>query len=201
MKPIMGLLAGLLVLQSAQGWADVYAYQDEAGIEHFTNAPADDDRFKVIVVVLGEDGATTRAQAAPVVGNVALYAPLIEAAAAKYKVEKALLHAVITAESGYNPVAVSRAGAEGLMQLIPKTAKRYDVADAFDPAQNIRGGAHYLRDLLDLFGGDIKLALAGYNAGEGAVIRHGGKVPPYPETQGYVQKVLGLFRKYNNSLL
>lgn len=197
----MGLLAGLLVLQSAQGWADVYAYQDEAGIEHFTNAPADDDRFKVIVVVLGEDGATTRAQAAPVVGNVALYAPLIEAAAAKYKVEKALLHAVITAESGYNPVAVSRAGAEGLMQLIPKTAKRYDVADAFDPAQNIRGGAHYLRDLLDLFGGDIKLALAGYNAGEGAVIRHGGKVPPYPETQGYVQKVLGLFRKYNNSLL
>jgi len=198
MKPSTGLLAGLLVLLSSPASADVYAYRDEAGIEHFTNAPADDDRFKVIVALLKEEGSSNQAQAIPVTGNVARYAPVVEEAAIKYKVDKALLHAVITAESGYNPVAVSRAGAQGLMQLIPQTAQRYAVSDVFDPVQNIRGGTRYLRDLLDLFAGDTKLALAAYNAGEAAVIRYGRQVPPYRETQAYVQKVMGLFKSLRN---
>jgi soluble lytic murein transglycosylase-like protein len=107
---------------------------------------------------------------------------------------------VITAESGYNAAAVSRAGAQGLMQLMPQTAKRYEVADSFDPEQNIRGGARYLRDLLDLFGNDLELAIAAYNAGENAVLRHGRKVPPYRETLAYVPKVIGLYDKYRGML-
>jgi soluble lytic murein transglycosylase-like protein len=101
-----------------------------------------------------------------------------------------LLHAVIRTESAYNPAALSSAGAVGLMQLMPGTAKRYGVPDIWDPVENLRGGARYLRDLLDLFGNDLRLALAAYNAGENAVIKYGNRIPPYPETQRYVRKVL-----------
>lgn len=99
-----------------------------------------------------------------------------------------LVHSVIQVESNYNPNAVSPKGAQGLMQLIPATARRFGVSDAFDPADNIQGGARYLKYLLKLYKGDESLALAAYNAGEGAVSRYGG-VPPYPETQEYVAKV------------
>ena len=92
------------------------------------------------------------------------------------------MHAVIPAESGYNPNAVSRKGATGLMQLMPDTARRYGVQNILDPVQNIHGGVRYLKDLLAMFNGDIELALAGYNAGENAVIRAGRRIPPYPET-------------------
>jgi soluble lytic murein transglycosylase-like protein len=99
-----------------------------------------------------------------------------------------LVHSVIQVESNYNPKAISPKGAQGLMQLIPSTARRFGVSDAFDPADNIQGGARYLKYLLSLYKGDESLALAAYNAGEGAVSRYGG-VPPYPETQDYVAKV------------
>ncbi|GIX30547.1 MAG: hypothetical protein KatS3mg124_1019 [Porticoccaceae bacterium] len=105
-----------------------------------------------------------------------------------------LLHAVIGVESAYQPRAVSRAGAMGLMQLMPATARRYGVADPFAPEQNLRGGARYLRDLLARYGGRLDLALAAYNAGEGAVDAHGGRVPPYAETRAYVAKVLEHYR-------
>ncbi len=101
-----------------------------------------------------------------------------------------LLHAVIRTESAYNHEAVSHAGAQGLMQLMPGTAARYGVKDSFNPVENLRGGAAYLRDLLDMFGQDLTLALAGYNAGENAVIRNGYQIPPYNETQNYVRQVL-----------
>ncbi len=121
---------------------------------------------------------------------------IIRAASAAYRVEAALISAVIEVESGFNPNARSAVGATGLMQLMPATAKRYGVRDAKDPVQNIDGGTRYLRDLLDLFNGDARLALAGYNAGEGAVLRHGRRIPPYAETQAYVPKVLSHYREH-----
>lgn len=116
------------------------------------------------------------------------------------RLDSALLHAVIAAESGYNPVALSPRGAMGLMQLMPGTARRYGVRDPFDPEQNLRGGSRYLRDLLQRFDNNIELALAAYNAGEEAVVRHGNRVPPYRETQEYVPLVLGLYERYCRSL-
>ena len=115
----------------------------------------------------------------------------IEAAAAVHGVSVDLLKAVITAESEFDRMAVSSKGAQGLMQLMPFTARRFGVTDSFDPRQNIFGGAQYLRFLLDTFQGDVSLALAGYNAGENAVARFKG-IPPFKETRSYVQKIQGL---------
>ena len=116
----------------------------------------------------------------------------IEQAARNAKVSEALLIALMMVESAGNPRAVSPAGARGLAQLMPGTARRYDVDDVFDPAQSLRGGAAYLSDLLDMFDGDIVLALAAYNSGENAVLRFKG-VPPYAETRAYVPRVLSAF--------
>lgn len=120
--------------------------------------------------------------------------PLIKRVARRARLSADLLHAVVQAESAYNPEARSTAGAMGLMQLMPATARRYGVTDVWDPAQNLTGGASYLRDLLDLFKNDLRLALAAYNAGEGAVIKNGNHIPPYPETQEYVRRVINNFR-------
>jgi len=114
--------------------------------------------------------------------------------AADQQLPPELIHSVIKVESNYNPKAVSPKGAQGLMQLIPATARRFGVQDAFNPVDNIQGGARYLKYLLDLHNGDYTLALAAYNAGEGAVARYG-TVPPYPETQNYVQSVAGELRR------
>ena len=119
----------------------------------------------------------------------------VAAAAREFGVEEAIVRAVMHAESAFNPNALSHAGAQGLMQLMPATAERFGVTNAFDPKQNIRGGVRYLAWLLRRFNGDLTLAAAGYNAGEGAVDRHGG-VPPYRETQTYVQRVGVLAQRY-----
>jgi soluble lytic murein transglycosylase-like protein len=119
----------------------------------------------------------------------------ILAAAHETKVEAALIHAVIVAESGYNPSARSPVGAVGLMQLMPGTAQRYGVTNRLDPAQNIRGGARYLRDLKAMFGNNLQLVLAAYNAGEEAVMKYGKKIPPYRETIAYVPKVLSHYNR------
>jgi len=116
------------------------------------------------------------------------YSQLIQAAAEKYAVDADLIFSVIAAESNFNPRAVSRRGARGLMQLLPATAKRLDVKDIFDPAQNIDAGTRYLRNLMELYRGDLVLALAAYNAGPGAVERYG-RVPPYNETISYVRAI------------
>lgn len=127
--------------------------------------------------------------------NKAKFNDLIAQAAVRHQVDSRLLHAVIQAESAYNPSAVSSAGAVGLMQLMPDTARRYGVMDRRDAAQNIDGGTRYLKDLLAMFNSDLRLAVAGYNAGEGAVMKYNNTVPPYPETQNYVQQVLRLYGK------
>jgi soluble lytic murein transglycosylase-like protein len=117
---------------------------------------------------------------------------IVNAAAAQNDLDPALVQAVIQTESNWNPFAVSRKGAFGLMQLLPSTAERYGVRDVFDPAQNVKGGTRYLRDLLDRYHGDLKKSLAAYNAGEQAVQRYGG-VPKYPETRAYVRKVTSTY--------
>lgn len=117
-------------------------------------------------------------------------APLIRAVAREQDLAPQLLHAVIAVESGFDANAVSRKGAMGLMQLMPATARRFNVADPFDPRQNLAGGASYLKWLLGRFGGDLQLALAAYNAGENAVVRAGLQIPPFEETRAYVPRVL-----------
>jgi soluble lytic murein transglycosylase-like protein len=136
-----------------------------------------------------EDVAPASAPAA----NEADLGVLVRQAAARYKLDEALLRAVVQAESAFNPQAISAVGAVGLMQLMPGTARELAVEDPLDPEQNLEGGARYLRWLLDLFPGRTELALAAYNAGPGAVMRFGG-IPPYRETRSYVARVLALAR-------
>ncbi len=123
---------------------------------------------------------------------------LLEAAAARNGIDKRLMMAVMKQESSFNPRATSYKGACGLMQLMPATAMRFGVRDIYDPAQNIEGGARYLRFLLDTFGGNVELALAGYNAGEGAVMKYGNRIPPYAETQDYVRKISAHYVRLTN---
>jgi len=118
----------------------------------------------------------------------------IRRVAERHGVDPLLVHAIVRAESGYDPQAVSRKGAAGLMQLMPDTARRYGVTDRFDPAANLDAGVRYLRDLLGVFGGNVPLALAAYNAGEESVLRAGGRIPDYRETTEYVRRVRLYYR-------
>jgi len=124
------------------------------------------------------------------------YGAMIEQAAGEFGIDAALLHAVIAVESAYNTNAVSRHGAGGLMQLMPGTAKRYGVANVFDPADNVRGGAQYLAELNKLFRNNLQLVIAAYNAGEQAVLRNGNRIPPYRETTAYVPHVIAYYQKF-----
>jgi len=126
------------------------------------------------------DGFTT--------GNASVDGYIVESGS-RHRVDPVLLYAIMHQESTFKLKAVSPKGARGLMQLMPGTAARYGVTNIFDPRQNIEGGARYMRFLLDLFDGDVNLALAGYNAGEGAVMKYGNRVPPYSETQEYVRRI------------
>jgi len=185
--------------------ADIYSFRDDRGVVHFTNTP-DDNRYKLVRREAGSapQPVSTNAAASSAMSRVWMppeetirkFASIIEVASRTHGVEAALVHAVVSAESGYNPGAVSKAGARGLMQLMPDTAKRYGVRDIMDPAQNIYAGVRYLRDLLMMFNGNLELAIAAYNAGENAVIKYGNKIPPYAETVQYVPKVLGFYRKF-----
>lgn len=188
------MLSALLAVM-APVWADVFVMRDESGVIHYTNTPSGMG-YTLLVEVVREIGLDNQATVQPRPEAAPAYAPYVADAASEVGVDRALIHAVITAESGYNASAVSRAGAMGLMQLMPGTAKRYRVVDAYDPEQNIRGGARYLRDLLEMFDGDVALALAAYNAGENAVLKYGRQVPPYKETRAYVPKVLKLYDRY-----
>jgi soluble lytic murein transglycosylase-like protein len=136
----------------------------------------------------------------PAVKIDAPYSGIVETASRTYGVEGRLVHAVIWAESSYNPNAVSASGAAGLMQLMPETAKRYGVRNSFDPAQNIAGGVKHLKELLDQFDGNLELAVAAYNAGANAVIRAGNRIPSYPQTAAYVPKVIAYYHRLGVSV-
>jgi soluble lytic murein transglycosylase-like protein len=172
----------LLTLAAPPLRADVVVYVSERGSLVLSNLDEDRARGTVLVAAAVDGQAPTTARKFP-------YHDEVEQAARECGLDAGLLHAVIGVESAYSAGAVSAKGAVGLMQLMPPTARRFGVTNAYDPLQNIRGGARYLRYLLDLFGGDLDIALAAYNAGENAVRRHGGQVPPFRETIDYVRKV------------
>lgn len=179
--------------------ADIYRYVDADGTVHFTNVPQD-SRFKVYLKEKRKVDPVSETLAGEIRyyddKQRARYAKPIQDAARATRLDAALIHAVISAESGYNPFARSRKGAAGLMQLMPDTARRYGVKNRLDPAQNISGGARYLRDLIRMFNNDLQLAVAAYNAGENAVVRAGNRIPPYQETMAYVPRVMSYYRKY-----
>jgi len=175
--------------------ADIYKYEDSEGVVHFTDAPTD-RRFKIFMRDIQKDKRLrTNFGLSRVSRNPAEFDKIINSCSSEFGVDRSLVKAVIHAESGYNPNAVSSKGAAGLMQLMPATAQDLRVADSFNPSDNIRGGVRYLRFLLDTFKGDVTLALAAYNAGLGNVAKHGG-IPPYEETRNYVSKVLSYQRNY-----
>jgi soluble lytic murein transglycosylase-like protein len=192
----LAVLSAALSLPSPEARADIYSFTDERGVVHFTNIPGLDRRYKLIRREAGSSVPRSGQAWMPSEADIRRFSGIIDVAARSHGVEPALVHAVITAESAFNPLARSRKGASGLMQLMPDTARRYGVRNIFDPAENIHGGVRYLRDLLAMFNGDMRLALAGYNAGENAVIRAGNKVPPYAETQHYVPKVIDLYHRF-----
>jgi soluble lytic murein transglycosylase-like protein len=175
--------------------ADIYRYEDPDGTLHFTDAPTD-RRFKVFMRDLKKERKLRTAFKLPgYARNPAEFEPIISSCSREFGVDSSLVKAVIHAESGYNPSAVSPKGAQGLMQLMPKTAQGLKVADSLNPSDNIRGGVRYLRFLLDTFKGNESLALAAYNSGLGSVAKYGG-IPPYQETQNYVAKVLSYRNNY-----
>jgi len=200
------LIATLLLLGCGpyhMAWADIYAYTADDGSVTLSNVPVD-GRFTPLVTAPVQPDAAPPAAALPVakpgLAGKAGYDKIVDEVSRAYGVDSALIHAVISVESHYNAKAVSRKGAVGLMQLMPKTAKRYGVTDALDPLQNLKGGVQYLRDLLRMFNNNISLAVAAYNAGELAVTEHGNRIPPYPETQHYVPRVLAFYRRYRIGL-
>ena len=163
----------------------LYRLVDEDGVAHFTNAPTD-PRFKRI----GSLSGTAQGWLHLPEGVRSSFGPEIREIAARHGVAPDLVEAVIRAESAFNPRAVSNKGAQGLMQLMPRTASSLGVRNVFDPRENIEGGVRHLRYLLDRYPGNVPLALAASNAGEKAVDYYGG-IPPYAETRQYVQKILG----------
>jgi soluble lytic murein transglycosylase-like protein len=178
------LLAGSWLVAEAGDRA--FRLIDEEGVTHITDSPTD-PRYRPLSSFSGTSSGWLKVPQS--VRGGAVFAEEIRATAERYGVSATLVEAVIQTESAFNPWAVSRKGAQGLMQLMPQTAYALGVRDSFNPRQNIDGGVRHLRYLLDRYPGNMALALAAYNAGEGAVDYHRG-IPPYPETQQYVKKVL-----------
>lgn len=190
------ILVGLCVARPA--WADIYAYSAGNGAVNLSNVPSD-SRYTILTPAQREVAPVAGiASSQPKFANKAQYNQIVAEVARAYDLESALLHAVISVESNYSSSIVSRKGAVGLMQLMPETAKRYGVANPFDPVQNLHGGARYLRYLLKIFNNNISLVLAAYNAGENAVLKYGKSIPPYRETENYVPRVLAFYRRYQS---
>ena len=191
-----------------EAFADLYGYVDGNGRVHVSNRAVNEryELFKRAPKQLKDAAAThAGAEVAVILPSIDLaaqkrYKRFIDAAAKACRLEPALLHAVIAAESGFDSAAISTSGAVGLMQLMPNTGQRYGERDLRDPEKNIHAGAKYLRDLMKLFNSDLALALAAYNAGENAVLKYGGRIPPYRQTQIYVPKVLAFYKRYQEKI-
>jgi soluble lytic murein transglycosylase-like protein len=198
---VAGVAALALGFGAGDASADIYVYTDEQGVTHYSNVQK--QGAKVFVKSRSKPAKARAGVSAVMPSDTAVerfsrYDPYIREAATLYQIPEELVRAVIKVESDYDPRAVSHAGAQGLMQLMPPTAARMQIRDSFDPRMNILAGTRYLRVLANTFNGDLALTVAGYNAGEGAVIRYGG-IPPYEETQDYVMRVLYLYHRYRMS--
>ncbi|MFA6180013.1 MAG: lytic transglycosylase domain-containing protein [Candidatus Methylopumilus sp.] len=205
---MLALSAWLGVLLPDAAHADIYLQEDmqeEIHLSNLVDMPAEntavDDDHATRYILLVQDESTAgvpQNKVAPIYAKLP-FADAVAMAAQQTSLDPALLHAVISIESNNNPKALSHRGARGLMQLMPGTAKRFNVSNPDDPRQNVLAGAQYLRELRGLFHGDLQLMLAAYNAGPGAVIKHGTKIPPFAETQTYVPKVLRYYQKIGAS--
>lgn len=180
------------VLTSSVAHADIYRYVDSDGVIHFSNTKK---KGQLVARGSAKKQPLRRVSVSELARTPTHYDAYIREAASLYQIPEALVRAVIRVESNFDPRAISRANAQGLMQLIPATAERMLVSDPFDARQNVLGGTRYLRVLANLFNGNLQLTLAAYNAGEGAVIKYNG-IPPYAETQAYVSKVLEFYNIY-----
>ncbi len=192
----MAFLLGLTVALGSFGCrADVFGYIDAQGVANFSNVPTD-GRYRLLITSPAAAHVPGQRPKPTVdwLSKSRTYDSMIETAAFANTIHPEFIRAVILVESGFNPRAVSKRGAIGLMQLRPETARRYGVLDIYDPAQNIRAGSRYLSDLMTLFDSNTELVLAAYNAGEAAVARYGGRIPPFKETRNYVPSVLKVYR-------
>lgn len=198
-KGVTFLLLALLLV-AAPVHADIYKYVDKHGRTILTDKPSHGGYKRLVKTWKGWEESKSQIALKDFNKNRLRFETTIREYAERYQLPHSLLHAVITAESAYDPNAVSRAGAVGLMQLMPETAKRYGVSNRHNPTDNINGGTRYLRDLLQMFNNNLQLALAAYNAGENAVKKYGNKIPPYTETQNYVKKVIGYYQQYRKTM-
>jgi soluble lytic murein transglycosylase-like protein len=191
------LIVTLLAASAAAAHSQIYTYVDADGLRHYTDVP-DNNRYRLLILSPRDRTASGDRYDAMLLAKAGRYDSIIEKAATAASVEPNLLRAVIVVESGFNSRAVSKRGAMGLMQLMPATATRFGVSNPYDPLQNVHAGARYLKFLIDRFGQDVRLALAAYNAGEDAVDRNGGQIPPFSETMAYVPRVLKIYQMLRN---
>jgi soluble lytic murein transglycosylase-like protein len=192
LKPAI-LIAALLTATSVAARPQIYSYVDADGQRHYTDVP-DNNRYRLLVLSPHDRTESGDRYDSMLLAKAGRYDSIIENAAQSASVEPNLLRAVIVVESGFNSRAVSKRGAVGLMQLMPATASRFGVSNPYDPRQNIHAGAQYLKFLINRFGQNVRLALAAYNAGEEAVERNGGQIPPFTETMAYVPRVLRIYQ-------
>jgi soluble lytic murein transglycosylase len=194
MREIIFIIILFLFTVPSVSIADLYKYIDKNGVVHFTNIPKGKQYDKVSsekrIYIKGKKTREDHSD------NRAYYSQIIDSTSKKYNLEPSLIKAVIKVESDWNSRAVSSKGAQGLMQLMPTTAKNLNVKNPYSPKDNINGGAKYLRHLLDRFDGDISLALAAYNAGPAMIEKYGG-IPPITETRKYVNRVLSIYNGKN----
>ena len=183
------IVIGVTLFVTSPAQADIYLYVDSQGVMHFTNTPTS-GKYKVYM--------SDKLKFREALVNIKSYDDVISEASARTGISSSLLKAVIYVESYFNPKAVSKKGALGLMQIMPQNLEALNIKDPFDPWENIMGGAYYFKTMLDRFSGQVDLALAAYNAGPTVVEKYN-DIPPYPETQRYVKKVMRAFRIYRKS--
>lgn len=180
-----------LVMPTADLSADIYSYMDEDGVLHFTNAPSS-SKYRYAGPEISQYASINLSGK-----KINRYDHIIRDASDAYGIRFELVKAMIQAESNFDPNAISKAGAIGLMQIMPANLEEFNLSDPFDPRENVMAGTRYVKHLMKRFDSDLSLTLAAYNAGPGAVIKHQ-SIPPYPETENYVKKVLTYYNNYIN---